>query len=102
RANGLEHEACRVLEGRGHGAASSILVSAAAESRCDRLDVNIALAAQADLHRPVDLAEKTRDTHGAERPRIVHELLGFDEALRHDALWQRQPCDPTIVAHPNQ
>src|SRR5262249_28650477 len=74
-------------------------MSPAAERGGDLVHVDITLRAQADLHPPAaELAQEAGDLHTANRARIVHELLGFDEALGHDAPRQRQPCDATIIA----
>src|SRR5439155_597813 len=59
----------------------------------------VAFAPATHLHLAVALAEETRDAHRRHRARIIDELLGLDDLLRHGPRREDQPRDPPVVAH---
>src|SRR5262245_59623700 len=73
-------------------------MAAAAELRGDAAHVHIALGPEAHLHLGTALPEEAGHADRVDRARVVHELLGLDEALRHETRWQAEPRDPAVVA----
>src|SRR3989475_10137630 len=74
-------------------------MAAASELRGDPLHVHVAFAAETHLHLAKVLAEETRDADRRHRARIVDELLGLDDLLRHGPRRDDQPRNPPVVAH---
>src|SRR5216117_302824 len=74
-------------------------MAAAPELRGDPLHVHVAFAAETHLHLAKVLAEETRDADRRHRARIVDELLGLDDLLRHGSRREDQPRNPPVVAH---
>src|SRR5437899_9421044 len=98
-ADGDEHGLSRGRERPRHREARGVPVTAAAERRGDGADVDLTLAAQADLHLAVPLTQETGDADGLDRARIVHEAPGLHECLGHEPGRQGQPGDPSVRAH---
>src|SRR5207302_11373572 len=74
-------------------------MAAAPELGRDPLHVHVAFAPETHLHLTVTLAEEARNADRRDRARIIDELLGLDDLLRHRPRREDQPGEAAVVAH---